>query len=122
MKCDETDGGPVTMQELAQHSRGIIALCPLPPRSRDVSAPRGAACCAPTKTTPATADCLSVTRHESPVTSHQSLIARHFSQLKEIFDDRLSIEVHRRSPGDGLVLRESEPPAAKLARRSQPRT
>src|SRR5258708_24072121 len=83
MNPDKSDGRPVTMQELGQHSRGIIALCPLPPRSRDVSARRGAACCAPKKTTPATADCLSVTSHESQVTSHQSLIARNFSQLKE---------------------------------------
>ena len=39
----ETDGRPVTMQELAEHSRGVIALCPLPARSRDASTRRGAA-------------------------------------------------------------------------------
>src|SRR2546421_11297212 len=47
------DGRPVTMQELAEHSRGVIALCPLPARSRDAGACRGAACCAPVKATPA---------------------------------------------------------------------
>src|SRR6266567_9627033 len=44
----ETAGRPVTLQELAEHSRGVIVLCPLPARSRDVGARRGAACCAPT--------------------------------------------------------------------------
>ena len=104
----EIDGRPVTMQELAEHSRGVIALCPLPARSRDVGARRGAACCAPTKTAQADADCLSATSHESPVTSHQSPITNHFSQLKDIFGDRLYIEVQRLSPGDGRVLREAE--------------
>ncbi len=101
----ETDGRPVTMQELAEHSRGVIALCPLPARSRDASTRRGAACCAPTKTTQAVTDCheqgISATSHESPVTSY-------FSQLKEIFGDRLYIEVQHLSPGDGRVLREAE--------------
>jgi DNA polymerase III subunit alpha len=104
----ETDGRPVTMQELAEHSRGVIALCPLPARSRDVGARRGAACCAPTKTAQADADCLSGTSHESLITSHQSPVTNHFSQLKEIFGDRLYIEVQRLSPGDGRVLREAE--------------
>jgi len=94
------DGRPVTLQELAEHSRGVIALCPLPARSRDVGARRGAACCAPTKTTSANADCLSAT-------SHQARITRHFSQLKEIFGGRLYIEVQHLSPGDGRVLREA---------------
>jgi len=97
----ETDGRPVTLQELAEHNRGVVALCPLHARSRDVGARRGAACCAPTKTTPANGDCLSATSHESPLTSH-------FSQLKEIFGDRLYIEVQHLSPGDGRVLREAE--------------
>src|SRR6266567_2333321 len=86
MNSAETDGQPVTMQELAQHSRGVIALCPLPARSRDEISCSGAACCARTKTTSANADCLSAT-------SHQSRIMSHFSQLKEIFGDRLYIEV-----------------------------
>src|SRR5438309_3214520 len=57
MNPAETDGRPVTLQELAEHSRGVIALCPLPARSRDVGARRGAACCAPTKTAQETGDC-----------------------------------------------------------------
>src|SRR5260221_9582526 len=70
MNSAETDGRPVTMQELAEHSRGVIALC--------------------------------------SVTSHQSRIANHFSQLKDIFGDHLYIEVQRLSPGDGRTLREAE--------------
>src|SRR5467141_4936064 len=97
----ETDGRPVTLQELAEHSRGVIALCPLPARSCDAGARRGAACCAPTKTAQADADCLSAT-------SHQARITKHFSQLKDIFGDRLYIEVQHLSPGDGRVLREAE--------------
>jgi DNA polymerase-3 subunit alpha len=101
----ETDGRPVTMQELAEHSRGVIALCPLPARSRDVGAGRGAACCAPTKTAQEEADC-----HERKieVTNHRSQVSFHFSQLKEIFGDRFYIEVQHLSPGDGRVLREAE--------------
>jgi DNA-directed DNA polymerase III PolC len=73
----EIDGRPVTLQELAEHNRGVIALC-------------------------------SATSHESLVTSHQSPVTNHFSQLKEIFGDRLYIEVQHLSPGDGRVLREAE--------------
>jgi DNA polymerase III subunit alpha len=93
MNSTETDGRPVTLPELAEHNRGVIALCPLPARSRDVGAP--------TKTTSANADCLSATSHQSRITSH-------FSQLKEIYGEHLYIEVQRLSPGDGRVLREAE--------------
>jgi len=96
MNSADTDGRPVTLQELAEHNRGVIALCPLPAGSRDVGARRGAACCPS-----ANADCLSAT-------NHQSRIASHFSQLKEIFGEHLYIEVQRLSPGDGRVLREAE--------------
>src|SRR5204862_803502 len=66
----KTDGRPVTLQELADHSRGVIALC--------------------------------------PAASPGSRVATHFSQLKEIFGDRLYIEVQHLSPGDGQTLREAE--------------
>ena len=112
MNAAETDGRPVTMQELAEHNRGVIALCPLPARSRDASNRRGTIYRAPTDTTQAEANCheqeRSTMSHESPVTSHQSPIINHFSQLKEIFGDRLYIEVQHLSPGDGRVLREAE--------------
>ncbi len=105
MNPAETDGRPVTMQELAQHSRGVIALCPLPARSRDAINRRGTIVRAPTNTTKAEADCDEQGRS---ATSHESSITNHFSQLKDIFGDRLYIEVQRLSPGDGRVLREAE--------------
>jgi DNA-directed DNA polymerase III PolC len=89
----ETNGRPVTMQELAEHSHGVIALCPLPARSRDVISCSGAACCA---------------MPGSPITSLPQPFQGHFSQLKEIFGDRLYIEVQHLSPGDGRTLREAE--------------
>src|SRR5713226_9561968 len=105
MNSPEIDGQPVTLQELAEHSRGVIALCPLPARLRAVGDCSGAACCATTKTTQAEADC-----HERKVevTNHKSQVSFHFSQLKEIFGDRLYIDVQHLSPGDGRVLREAE--------------
>ena len=108
MNSTETAGRPVTLQELAEHNHGVIALCPLPARLRELSARRGAACCAPTRTTEASSDCLSATSRESPVTNY-------FSQLKEIFGDRLYFEVQRLSPADGRVLREAERLGRELA-------
>jgi len=96
----ETDGRPVTSQELAGHNRGVIALCPLPARVQDTSTRRGTIHRAP---------------HQSPAcpelrgdTGHQSLVTSHFSRLKDIFGDRLYIEVQHLSPGDGRTVREAE--------------
>src|ERR1051325_2210069 len=87
----ETDGRPVTLQELAEHHRGVIALCPLPSLTHDASTCRGAACCAPTK------------KNQDGARATSCI-----SQLKEIFGDRLYIEVHHLSTGDGRTLREAE--------------
>src|SRR6266478_2954756 len=93
MNPAETDGRPVTLQELAQHSRGVIALAPANhPQLRSF---------APLKMTNEKAKATGNTSYQSPVTNH-------FSQLKEIFGDRLYIEVQHLSPGDGRVLREAE--------------
>ena len=88
-----TDGRPVTLQELAEHSRGVIALCPLPARAQDSSNRRGT---------------IYRALPESRVTSHESPITNHFSQLKDIFANRLYIEVQHLLPGDGRTLREAE--------------
>jgi len=80
---EETEGRPVTVQELAEHCRGVIVLCPLSARSRDASDCRGTIYRAPTKTA-------------------------QIAQLKEIFEGQLYIEVQHLSPGDGRVLREAE--------------
>jgi DNA polymerase-3 subunit alpha len=81
----EDEERPVTFEELAKHSKGVIALCPLPTRMHDAD-----------------------TSHEPPVTSHQSPTTNHFARLKDIFGERLWIEVQHLSPGDGRALREAE--------------
>jgi DNA polymerase III subunit alpha len=95
----ETDGRPVTLQELAEHSRGVIALCPLSAQVQEASTHRGTIYHAP---------------HQSLVTNHQSPLTSFFSQLKESFADRLYIEVQHLSPGDGRTLREAERLGRKL--------
>ena len=77
----EDDGRPVTLEELAKHSSGVIALCPLPALMRDAGDCRGTIYRAPTA-------CIAA--------------------LKEIYNDRLWIEVQHLSPGDGRMLREAE--------------
>src|SRR6202021_1523128 len=78
---EECGGRPVTLEELAKHSKGVIALSPLQTRFRDADDRRGTACRA---------------RPEW------------FAALKDIFPDRLWIEVQHLSPGDGRTLREAE--------------
>src|SRR6266478_3915551 len=99
------DGRPVALQELAEHSRGVIALAPMPARLQDASSRKDTMYRAPTKIRQSDADC-----HErgSAATSHQSLVTSHFSRLKNIFGDHLYIEVQILSPGDRRPLREAE--------------
>ncbi len=78
----------VTLDELAAHSAGVLALCPASqpstfPSFRAESAERGIPL--------------------SPA-HNTTLLAR----LKEIFADRLYIAVQHLSPGDGRILREAE--------------
>jgi DNA polymerase III subunit alpha len=95
----EDDGRPVTLDELAQHCSGLIALVPidnlssraeswrlLPGRSRGVAA---------TNTASPAALCL--------------------AHLKSAFSDRLYLEVQHLSPGDGRFLREAEHLGRELA-------
>jgi DNA polymerase III subunit alpha len=76
------EGRPVTLEELAAHSAGVIALCPISPSFREGPARRG--------------------------TSLPSDNGNIVALLKEIFTDRLYIEVQHLSPGDGRILREAE--------------
>jgi DNA polymerase III subunit alpha len=96
------DGRPVTLQELAAHSRGVIALCPMPVRLQDANNRRGTIYRAPTRPE---ADAHG---QGSPGTSHESSVISHFAELKEIFGDRLYIEVQILSLGDRRILREAE--------------
>jgi DNA polymerase III subunit alpha len=100
------DGRPVTLEELAKHSRGVIALCPLPPRMRDADDRRGTArrarpeIDAPSKT--------GMTCRTDAAHKMDTACCDHTARLKDIFGDRLWIEVQHLSPGDGRVLREAE--------------
>jgi DNA polymerase III subunit alpha len=76
-------GRPVTLEELALHSTGVIALCPAPLPFRAEPAKRG-----------------------TPLPSSRNIIR--IAQLKEIFLDRLYLEVQHLSPGDGRTLREAQ--------------
>src|SRR5438552_1785583 len=110
----QTDGRPVTLQELAEHNRGVIALAPANHlqllsfaslRMTKEKKRQSGASPAPTKTTQGDDHCQ---EQGTSFTSHESPVATHFSQLKEIFGDRLYIEVQHLSPGDGQTLREAE--------------
>ena len=85
------DGQPVTLQELAEHSRGVIALCPLPARTHDDGNGRSTTYRAPTSKN-----------------TDGARTTTWFLQLKGIFTDRLYIEVQHLSPSDGRTLRAAE--------------
>ena len=93
MGSAETDGRPVTFPDLAEHSRGVIALAPA----------NHLFVCHPERSEGSQLQAESVGN-----TRHHSLITSRFSRLKEIFGDRLYIEVQHLSPGDGRTLREAE--------------
>jgi DNA-directed DNA polymerase III PolC len=76
----EDAGRPVTIEELAAHHGGVIALWP--------------------------ANAFSL--HKSRVTDPESLAATLLARLKSIFSDRLYIEAQHLSPGDGRILRQAE--------------
>src|SRR5215472_15954291 len=85
------DGRPVTLQELAEHSRGVIALCPLPRRTFDDKNRRG-------------------TIYRTPTNKGIDGVGTTawFLQLKDIFADRLYLEVQHLSPSNGRTLREAQ--------------
>ncbi len=76
------EGEPLTVEDLAEHSKRVIALCPPSSRWPNASDRRGTIYRAPTK----------------------EWIAR----LKEIFGEQLYLEAQLLSPGDRRALRETE--------------
>ena len=99
----EDEERPVTLEELAKHSKGVIALCPLPLRMRDASDRRGTIHRARSE-------------NDAPIVTdatyranmaHRTGQCSDFARLKDIFGDRLWIEVQHLSPGDGRMLREA---------------
>jgi len=77
----EDESRPVTMEELATHSAGVIALWP--------------------------ASGIAISR-QLLADSRQSLVTSQLKRWKEIFGERVYIEVQHLSPGDGRALREAE--------------
>ena len=117
----EDEGRPVTVEELAAHSAGVIALWPAVEFLRGGVAEAGRASPAPAEEKPqvenrhlghpgenTTAPASEGGRYISIITSHQSPVTSHLQRLKEVFGDRLYIEVQHLSAGDGRVLREAQ--------------
>jgi DNA-directed DNA polymerase III PolC len=136
----EDVGRPVTLEELAVHSAGVIALWPAAEFLRGGIAQTGRASPAPAEEEPqvqhrhlghpgenTTAPAPQIHpgckiraseggRYTGIAASHQPalglpnglLVTSHLQRLKEIFGDRLYIEVQHLSAGDGRVLREAQ--------------
>ena len=105
----EDVGRPVTVEELAAYSAGVIALWPAEILRREHSQKpqvQHRHLGHPGKNT--TAPASEGGRYTGITTNHQSLVTSHLLRLKEIFGDRLYIEVQHLSPGDGRVLREAQ--------------
>jgi DNA polymerase III subunit alpha len=97
------DGRPVTIEELAKHSKSVIALAPMNRQKRSISSGAKAQSfrhlnVGAEAPTPLKKIC------ETASSENTEWIAR----LKEIFGEQLYIEVQHLSPGDGRVLREAE--------------
>src|SRR5882757_7039808 len=97
----EEAGRAVTLEELAAHSAGVIALWPAGEILRGGVAQAGQASPAPTKGSLGQAGPPEGGRYMGIITSH-------LQRLMEIFGDRLYVEVQHLSPGDGRVLREAQ--------------
>ncbi len=108
----ENDGRPVTLEELAEHGAGVIALCPAVELLRMAKAPvwererktrtlKGVGC---------------GTRAEEVAweAGQESRAAALLGRLKDIFGNRLYIEIQHLSAGDGRTLREAQRLGAQL--------
>jgi DNA-directed DNA polymerase III PolC len=83
------NGRPITLEELAVHSARVIALCPATILTRSEVTEEGKA---------AARGFAGGTIYNAPT----------LARLKEIFGDRLYLEIQHLSPGDGRTLREAE--------------
>jgi DNA polymerase-3 subunit alpha len=110
----EEAGRAVTVEELAAHGAGVIALWPAGEIFRGGVVQEGRASPAPTKEEPQVEN-----RHlghlgkntKAPASEggpYTGITTSHLRQLKEFFCDRLYIEVQHLSAGDGRVLREAQ--------------
>jgi DNA-directed DNA polymerase III PolC len=94
----EDAGRAVTLDELATHSAGVIALWPAATKAPASEGGRYTIA----------HDRSSAADHESRVTNHESPATDFLAQLKSIYGDRLYIAVQHLSAGDGRILREAE--------------
>jgi len=90
----EEAGRAVTLEELAAHGAGVIALWPAGEFLRRGGAQAGPGRPAPTE------------GNSGPPEGGRYM--GHLQRLREIFGDRLYIEVQHLSPGDGRVVREAQ--------------
>jgi len=119
---EEDDGRAVTLEELERHSGGVIALAPIGHRTAEkeertieqgyVRGGRGAACCAPTKKGQQIGGSRWDRRRgdggRNDGRDESGAATRWVARLKEIFGERLWIEVQHLSAGDGRRVREAE--------------
>jgi DNA polymerase-3 subunit alpha len=82
--AENDEDRPVTIEELAEHSNGVIALCPITSTPLNIGNRKDATRC-------------------DPVRGKKCV-----AHLKDIFGERLWIEVHQLSPGDGRALRDAQ--------------
>jgi DNA-directed DNA polymerase III PolC len=95
----ESDGRAVTLEELAEHSAGVIALCPAAELLR---VRKG-------KTrTLKSEGCGTRTEEVAWEAGQESRAAGVLGRLKDIFGNRLYIEIQHLSAGDGRTLREAQ--------------
>jgi DNA polymerase III subunit alpha len=112
----ESEGRPITLEELATNSAGVIALCPAVVLLRAGKADSGrdgknrtlkGEGCGTQSEEKGRRD----TGWEKAPVSEGS---RYIRRLKEIFGDRLYIEVQHLSAGDGRILREAQRVGSEL--------
>jgi DNA-directed DNA polymerase III PolC len=99
---------PVTVEELAAHNAGVIALWPAGEILRGGVAQAGRASSAPTKGISGQVGPPFFRQGKPEGDRYIDVSTSHLQRLKEIFGDRLYIEVHHLSPADGRVLREAQ--------------
>ncbi len=112
----EEAGNAVTVEELAKHSGGVIALCPATDVLRMAKEATQQQSRAGRKVpyregghyTSLAAQCAGLDSKDAWDSGYESRAALFLGQLKDIFGNRLYIEIQHLSAGDGRTLREAQ--------------